>query len=254
MFAGRAGGWHWLVLFAGLFFPALPRAETVSIAVAANFTAPAKKLAELFSQESGHQTRLSFASTGKLYSQIHNGAPYAVLLAADAETPVRLAEEGLANGGSRFTYALGKLVLWSAKSGYVDTQGSCLQQGNFAHLAIADPKLAPYGRAAQQSLQALGLYERLQAKLVQGENIAQTQQFVASGNAELGFVSLSQLLRDGQLIAGSAWIIPEHLYQEIRQDAILLHNGQANPAATAWLAFLRSDKAHSVIRSFGYGT
>ena len=153
--------------------------------------------------------------------------------------------------GSRFSYAIGKLVLWSAGSS-VDDKGEVLRAGRFSHLALANPKLAPYGRAAQQTLQALGLWDGLQGKLVMGENIAQTQQFIASGNAELGFVALSQVMRDGRLSGGSVWLVPDKLYEPIRQDAVLLHHGKDNAAARAWLKYLQSDAAKVVMRSYGY--
>ena len=227
-------------------------AADVQVAVAANFTAPMQRIAAEFAKDSGHKAVLAFGATGKFHAQISNGAPFEVLLAADEETPTRLEQDRLAVPGTRFTYAIGKLVLWSARDGYVDAQGKVLGGGRFSHLAIANPKTAPYGAAAVEVLKKLGQYERLQGKIVQGENIAQTWQFAGSGNAELGFVALSQVWRDGKFTSGSGWIVPANLYSPIRQDAVLLTKGGANPAARALLAYLKSDKAKDIIRGFGY--
>ena len=229
------------------------RAAEVQIAVAANFTAPAKLIAADFEKDTGHKALLAFGATGKFYAQISNGAPFEVLLAADDETPARLEQEGAAVTGSRFTYAIGRLVLWSAKPGYVDDRGEVLKKAGFRHLAIANPKLAPYGAAAVEVLTALKLLDAVQPKFVQAENIAQAYQFVATGNAELGFVALSQVIKDGRIAAGSAWIVPANLHPPIKQDAVLLDRGKGKPAAEAWLSYLRGDKARAVIRSFGYG-
>lgn len=230
--------------------PAL--ADEAQLAVAANFMAPMQKIAANFEASSGHKLQLASGATGKFYAQIKNGAPFDLLLAADDETPARLEQESVAVAGSRFTYATGKLALWSASPDWVDAKGEVLRQGKFAHLALANPKLAPYGRAAQETLQALGLYEALQSKLVMGENIAQAQQFVATGNAELGFVALSQVWRDGKFTSGSAWLVPEKLHAPIRQDAVLLQHGRNNAAAVALLKYLQSDAARAVIASYGY--
>ena len=228
------------------------QAAEVSVAVAANFTAPMQKIAAAFEQDSGHKARLAFGSTGRFYAQIQHGAPFQLLLAADDETPARLEREGLGLAGSRFTYAIGRLVLWSPQPGLVDDQGLVLKQGRFDKLALADPKLAPYGAAAIESLTRLGLLQQLQAKLVQGENIAQAYQFVASGNAQLGLLAWSQVHADGHLRAGSAWILPARLHRPIRQDALLLTPGKDNPAATALLRYLQGDKARAIIRAHGY--
>ena len=228
------------------------RADEVQVAVAANFAGPMQKIATAFEQNTGHKALLAMGSTGKFYAQIKNGAPFEVLLSADDETPARLAKEGSAVDSSRFTYAIGKLVLWSAHVDGVDARGEVLRQGKFQRLAIANPRLAPYGRAAQQSLQALGVWDGLQGKLVMGENIAQTQQFVASGNAQLGLLAQSQVWRDGKLSSGSAWPVPENLHAPIRQDAVLLQKGKHNPAAQALINYLRSDAAKAVLRSYGY--
>lgn len=228
------------------------RADEVQVAVAANFTAPSKLIAADFEKETGHQAVLSFGATGKFYAQIKNGAPFEVLLSADDTTPAKLEEEGAAVPGSRFTYATGKLVLWSAKPGFVDDQGKVLEKGDFKRLAIANPKTAPYGAAAVETLTALKLLDALQPRFVQGENIAQTHQFVLSGNAELGFVALSQVMDGGKIGAGSAWLVPPGLHEPIHQDAVLLNAGKGKPAAEAWLDYLKGDKARAVIKSFGY--
>ncbi len=240
------------LLLASLLLSQSAGAEEVQLAVAANFTAPMQKIATEFEKDSGHKARLMFGATGKFYAQISNGAPFEVLLSADDETPARLERDGLAVAGSRFTYATGRLVLWSAREGYVDDKGEVLKKGDFRHLSIASPKTAPYGAAAIQTLSKLGLLPALEPRFVQGENIAQTHSFIVSGNAELGFIALSQVFRDGRLGSGSAWIVPANLHEPIRQDAVLLTKGQSNPAAAALLKYLKGDKARSIIKSFGY--
>ncbi|NJD36153.1 MAG: molybdate ABC transporter substrate-binding protein [Betaproteobacteria bacterium] len=243
-----------LHLLALLSFATLARADEVQVAVAANFAAPAKQIAADFERETGHKAMLAIGATGKFHLQIRNGAPFEVLLAADDETPAKLEKEGAAVAGSRYTYAIGRLVLWSAKPGLVDDKGEVLKKGDYAHIAIANPKLAPYGAAAIEVLTALKLLDTVQARFVQGENIAQTHQFVATGNAELGFVALSQVMKDGRIAEGSAWIVPSSLHQPIRQDAILLDKGRGRPAAEAWLKYLKGAKARAVIKTFGYET
>lgn len=227
-------------------------AADVPVAVAANFSAPMQKIAAAFEQDTGHKAIVSFGATGKLYAQISNGAPFQVFLAADEATPARLEREGKAVDGSRFTYAVGQLALWSADASTVDAQGAVLKTGNFKHLAVANPKLAPYGAAAMQVLDQLGLTARLQPRLVTGENIAQAYQFVASGNAQLGFVALSQVMEGGKITQGSAWQVPPQLHAPIRQDAVLLATGKDNPGATALLQYLRGDKARAIIEAYGY--
>lgn len=233
-------------------FATLAFAGEVSVAVAANFTAPMNRIAAAFAQDTGHKAVLSFGSTGKFYAQIINGAPYQMLLAADQETPARLEQEGQTAAGSRFTYAVGRLVLWSRQSALVDDKGEVLRKGRFERLAIADPKLAPYGAAALEVLDKLGLRQSLQAKLVQGENIATAYQWVSTGSAPLGFVALSQIMVDGKVGEGSAWIIPASLHAPLRQDAVLLNSGRDNPAARALLAYLQGDKARAIMQSYGY--
>lgn len=226
-------------------------AGEVRTAVAANFTVPVKKIAELFQADTGHTIKASFGSTGKLYSQIAAGAPFDVLLAADDTTPEKIGKEGLGNPASRFTYAIGTLVLWSKKPGFVDAKGHALQ-GKFDKLSIANPKLAPYGAAAQETLEGLGLWNGIKSRLVMGESISQTMQFADTGNADMAFIALSQTIKDGKTIDGSQWVVPKHLYNPIRQDAIILASAQDKEAAEAFMKYLKSPKAIAVIKSFGY--
>ena len=239
-------------LLAGLLMATVAaRAEEIPVAVAANFTAPFNKIAAEFEKETGHKLVASFGSTGKFYAQIRNGAPFEVLLAADDETPARLVKEGAGVSGSPFSYAIGKLVLWSAKPGLVDDKGAVLKAGTFERIALAEPKLAPYGAAGVEAMKKLGVYDAVAPKVVTGEPIAQVYQFVASGNAQLGFVALSQVLKDGK-IEGSAWIVPADLYTTIRQDAVLLNGGKDKAGPVALLKYLQGAKAQAVIKSYGY--
>jgi len=228
-------------------------ADEIQVAVAANFTAPMKEIAAAFEQETGHKVFAAYGSTGKFYAQITNGAAFEVLLSADDATPTKLVKEGAAVAGTQFTYAIGTLVMWSAKPGFVDDQGQVLTTGNFQRLAIANPKVAPYGAAAVEVLTGLGLLAKVEPKFVTGENIAQTFQFVSTGNAELGFVALSQVMKDGKIADGSAWVVPGRLHEPIRQDAVILEKGKGKPGAIALMECLRGDKAQAVIKSFGYG-
>ena len=228
------------------------RAGEAQVAVAANFAGPLARIAEGFTAASGHTLKISAGATGKFYSQILAGAPFEVLIAADDETPKKLIKEGHAVAGSNFTYAIGQLVLWSARAGLVDGQGAVLATGTFAHLAIANPKTAPYGAAAMQVLKTRGLADAVAPRLVTAESIAQAYQFVSTGNAELGFVALSQVAVPGKAIAGSYWRVPAGLHDDIRQDAVLLKMGEKNPAATALLAYLKGAAARDLIKSFGY--
>ena len=240
-------------LFVLLLLPAFAaRADEVQVAVAANFTAPMQQIAAQFEKDTGHQAVLSFGATGKFYAQIVNGAPFELLLAADDETPARLEKESQAIAGTGFTYAIGKLVLWSARAELIDTKGEILKKGGFKHLALANPKTAPYGAAAIEAMTRLGVLGNLQTLFVQGENIAQTYQFIASGAAELGFVALSQVYKEGKISSGSVWTVPGHLYSPIRQDAIILAKGKNKPAPAALLAYLKGEKAKAIIQSFGY--
>lgn len=228
------------------------QAAEVSVAVAANFTAPMQKIAARFQQDTGHRAVLAFGSTGRFHAQISNGAPFEVLLAADAATPERLEREGFGVQGSRFTYAVGRLVLWSASPGGVDPQGAVLRSPNLTRLALADPKLAPYGAAAVETLRRLGLIDTLRPRFVQGESIGQAHQFVASGNAQAGFVALSQVQVDGRITSGSAWVVPAELHSPLQQDAVLLQRGRDNPAAQALMRYLRSPAARQIILAHGY--
>jgi molybdate transport system substrate-binding protein len=211
-----------------------------------------KIIAQEFERTTGHNAVLSFGGTGQFYAQIKNGAPFAVLLAADTLTPAKIEKEGLGVQGTTFTYAIGQLVLWSKKPGLVDDQGEILKTGNFSKIAIANPKLAPYGSAAIEVLNRLGVMGQVKPKIVEGSNIAQAYQFVFSENASLGFVALSQVYEDGKLKQGSGWIVPAKMYSPIKQDAILLNAGRNNPAAIALMTYLQSEAAKAVIHKFGY--
>lgn len=223
-------------------------AATVAVAVAANFTEVARDLAVAFKARTGNELNLSFASSGTLYAQISQGAPFEVLLSADTERPERAIAEGHGVAGTAFTYALGRLVLYSPGLDVSDG-AAVLKVGKFAHLAIADAKAAPYGAAALEVIGALGLDASLGAKLVTGANISQTLQFIESGNAELGFVAQSQVMG----AAGSQWRVPQELYRPIAQGAVLLEPGRNDPAARAFLDFLKSPEAAALIRKAGYG-
>jgi molybdate transport system substrate-binding protein len=227
-------------------------AGEVRAAVASNFSAPMERIAPLFEKESGHTVKVSLGSSGKFYSQIKGGAPFDVLLAADEDIPKRLVQEKLAVAGSRFVYATGRLALWSVQPGFVDDKGAVLNRGNFNMLAIADPKLAPYGVAAKETLEKLVMWNAMQRKLVKGENITQTYQFVATENAELGFIALSQIMRDGKVTEGSWWLVPSEMHKPIRQSAVLLSGAKDVAAAQAFLAFLKGPKAAAIMRSYGY--
>jgi molybdate transport system substrate-binding protein len=232
---------------AGFATPAL--AGETQVAVAANFTEPAKEIAAAFTAATGHRAILSFGSSGQVYAQMAHGAPYEVFLSADAERPRKAEQEGLAAPGARFTYAVGRLVLFSRTPGLVDPAGAVLKTGRFAHIAIADPAAAPYGAAALQTMQKLGVHEALKPKIVQGASIAQAYQFVATGAAELGFVALSQVAGEP---GGSRWIVPSADHAAIEQQATLLFTGAKNPAAGAFLAFLKGPQAKAIIRRYGY--
>ena len=225
-----------------------PHAAEINVAVAANFTEPAKEIATAFNQKTGHTAVLSFGASGQFYSQITQGAPFQVFLSADTARPQKLVDDGLAVPDSRFTYAIGKLVLWSKTPGLVQGEAT-LKAAAFAKLSICNPAAAPYGAAAVEAMKALGVYEALQPKLVEGATITQAYQFVETGNAELGFVALSQLAANE---AGSRWLVPQQLYTPIRQDAVLLKNGTDNEAASAFIAFLKSAEARAIIEKYGY--
>lgn len=241
-----------LALLAAVVTSSSAWADDVQVAVAANFTAPIQAIAKEFEKDTGHRLVTAFGATGQFYAQIKNGAPFEVFLAADDTTPAKLEAEGDTVKGSRFTYAIGTLALWSAKDGYVDAEGNVLKQNQFQHLAIANPKAAPYGLAATQVLQKLNLTDATRAKLVEGQNITQAYQFVATGNAELGFVALSQIYQEGKITHGSAWVVPAALHEPIRQDAVILAKGKDNPAAQALVDYLKGPKAAAVIAAYGY--
>ncbi|MDR3300831.1 MAG: molybdate ABC transporter substrate-binding protein [Candidatus Accumulibacter sp.] len=241
-----------LAVFSVAVYAQAIHAAEVQVAVAANFTAPAKDIAAQFEKDTGHKATLSFGSTGQFYAQIGQGAPFEIFLAADDTTPAKLEKENHTVAGSRFTYAIGALVLWSEKTGFVDDKGEVLKTDKFAHLSIADPEKAPYGKAAVETLTKLGLNDALQAKIVKGNNISQAHQFISTGNAELGFVALSQVYKDGKITSGSAWIVPANLYEPIRQDAVILAKGKDNAAASAFIDYLKGPKAGAVIESYGY--
>ncbi|MBL8770315.1 MAG: molybdate ABC transporter substrate-binding protein [Phenylobacterium sp.] len=236
-----------LLVAAALAGPA--GAAEVKVAVAANFAEPAKAIAARFKARTGHDATLSFGSSGQFFTQIANGAPYGVFLSADRERPERAEAQGLAAPGSRFTYAVGRLVLYSKAPGFVDPRGDVLRQGRFEKIAIADPKTAPYGLAAMQTMRSLGLEGRLKGRLVQGASITQAYQFVDTGAAEIGFVALSQVVNARR---GSRWIVPSRLHAPIEQQAVLLRRGAGNAAARAFVAFLQGPEAKAIVRRYGY--
>ena len=237
------------VLCIGLALPRVLGADEIRVAVASNFRLAMEQAAARFERETGHPVTLIFGSTGKHYAQILNGAPFDAFFAADAERPQRLEREGRALPGSRFTYAVGQVVLWSADESLVDEEGEVLATGEFRHLAMANPDLAPYGAAARAVLEALGLWAQLQPKLVRGENIGQAFQFVVSGNAELGFVARSQLAAPGSAFGGSSWTPPRSLYPPIEQQAVLLRD---SGAGRAFMAFMQGDRIAGILREYGY--
>jgi molybdate transport system substrate-binding protein len=236
-----------------LFFSTSCLADEAQVAVAANFAEPIKAIAAVLRKTTGHTLQITLGATGKLYAQIANGAPFDVLLAANSDTPAQLEKDGLAQPGSRFTYATGKLVLWSADTAKVDGKGDVLKTPGLRKVAYANPKVAPYGVASVEVLDKLGLTAALAPKLVQGESIGQTFTFAYTGNADVGFVALSQVLEGGKLKSGSMWIIPQNLYTPIRQDAVVLQRGASNPAAQALVKLLKSPNIKDLIRSYGYG-
>lgn len=247
------GGWvRWLWALLMLVAAGAGAAAEVRVAVAANFLAPMQRLAPLFEQETGHRVLLSAGSTGALYAQIRHGAPFDVLLAADEETPQKIEQQGWGVAGTRVTYAIGRLVLWSRHPDRVDAHGEVLRRASLERLALANPKLAPYGAAAVETLTRMGVWPNWQSRVVMGENIAQTFQFVSSGNAPMGFVALAQVWTQGRIREGSAWIVPADWHRPIRQEAIVLRPGRDNPAAQALMRYLRSDPARALIRSHGY--
>lgn len=240
---------HGLITAFLIFSCSTSWAEQIRVAVASNFNEAAKAIVQRFEMKSQHQVQLIFGSTGKHYAQIKNGAPFDAYFAADLRRPKLLDDEGIAIPGSRFTYAIGRIVLWSPKTNYVDPMGRVLEQNDFHHLSIANPKLAPYGKAAQQVLQGKGLWDSLRGRMVRGENIGQAFQYVKSGNAELGFVAYSQIKRPNQSLQGSLWEVPQNLYTPIKQQAVVLNE---SPAANEFMTFMRSPEVVEIIRSYGY--
>lgn len=227
-------------------------AAEVSAAVAANFAAPMEHIGALFQKESGHTVKVSLAASGKLYTQIKGGAPFDVLLSADEEIPKRLILEGFAVGGSRFVYATGRLVLWSAQPDLVDDKGAVLNRGNFDRLAIANPIFSPYGTAAKETLTKLTMWNSMQKKLKKGEDVTQTYQLAATEKVDLAFIALSQVMRNGKVTAGSWWLVPPELHNPVRQSAVLLSGAKDQAAAKEFLAFLKSEKARAVMHGYGY--
>jgi molybdate transport system substrate-binding protein len=227
-------------------------AAEAQVAVAANFAEPIKAIAAVLHKTTGHTIKVTLGATGKLYAQIQNGAPFDVFLSADTATAEKLEKEGLGQPGSRFTYATGKLVLWSAKAGRVDDKGQVLKAADLGKVSYANPKVAPYGAATVQVVNKLGLTAALTPKLVQGESIGQTFTFVSTGNADVGFVAMSQVLEGGKLKSGSMWVIPQNLYDPIRQDAVVLQKSASNEAAQALMTLLKSPNIKNLIRSYGY--
>ncbi len=239
-------------LLAGYVVACSASAGSLNVAVASNFTAPMQEIAQAFEKKTGHSLALSFGSTGKFYAQIRQAAPFDVLFAADDVTPARIGKEGLGVEASRLTYAIGTLVLWSTQPGLADDGPAVLASDRFTRLAIAQPELAPYGAAARQALEHLGLFAKLKPRLVMGSNISQTYQFVATRNAQLGFVAMSQVYSEGRLRQGSAWIVPAAFHQPIRQDAIILTAGQTNPIAVELMEFMQSARVRQILESYGY--
>ena len=242
-------GWAAALLVLAIGAPAL--AADVQVAVAANFTEPAKEIAAAFEAKTHDHVLLSFGSSGQFYAQISHGAPFQVFLSADADRPAQAEKEGFAVPGTRFTYAVGRLVLFSKTADLVDGHGEVLKSGRFQKIAIADPAAAPYGAAAVQTMTRLGVYDGLKPKLVTGTSINQAYQFTETGAAELGFVALSQVINEA---GGSRWLVPEADHAPIDQQAVLLKPGQDDAAAKAFLAFLKGPEARKVIAKFGYGT
>ena len=236
----------------GTLLAAQVHAAEVKVAVAANFAKTLEDITAQFEKDTGHKVLATPGASGKFYAQIVNGAPFEILISADDETPRKLAKEAKAITETQFTYAIGTLALWSPDANLVDQGGGVLKTDKFKFLAIANAKVAPYGQAAVQTMLKLGLLTKLEPRVVQGENIAQTYQFVTSGNAQLGFVALSQITENGKVKSGSAWIVPQEFHDQIKQDAILLNNGKDSIAAKALLDYLKSDKAKKIIASYGY--
>ena len=228
------------------------KAEELLIAVASNFMLPMQDIVEAFEADTGHEITVSYGSSGRLYAQIVNGAPYQLFFSADQEKPQALVKEGLAKEGNRLTYAVGTLFLWWLESDKDITEA--LDSGSLERIAIANPRLAPYGQAAMQVLESLGLNEQYENRLVMGESVSQVYQFVATGNVDAGFIALSQIIQFDKPLLGTGWIIPEPLHEPIYQDVVLLNNAENNLAATEFLEFMRGEQAKTIIDRFGYKT
>jgi len=237
---------------AGILLSVSAQAAEVKVAVAANFAQPMKDIAAEFEKDTGHKLAITQGATGKFYAQITNGAPFEVFLSADDETPAKLVKEGKAVTGTQFTYAIGRLVLWSPDEKLVDQGGAVLKTDRFKYISIANAKVAPYGRAAVQTMQKLGVLSAIEPRVVQGESITQTHQFVTTGNAQLGFVALSQVWENNRIKSGSGWIVPEDMHEQLRQDVVLLNPGKESSAANALVNYLKSDKAKKLIERYGY--
>lgn len=244
-----------LTVTALLTVSSISKAETTIVAVASDFTKPMTEIVAEFEKSTGHSAKLSFGSSGKSFAQIQNGAPFEVYLSASEEYPLELEKLGFVVPNSRFVFAIGKLVLWSKMDNYVDDKAEILSKGGFKHLAIADPSHAPYGVFAVEVLKNLGLIDKIESLFVQGENIAQTFQFVSTGNAELGFVAFAQVIdtKTGKIGSGSGWLVPSNLHSPFKQTAVLLKKGAENPAAIALIAFLKSPTALAIIEKYGFG-
>lgn len=242
------------LLFSCAFFLISPlsNAAQIIVAVASNFSEPAKQIAKQFEHKYNTKVIISSAGTGVLANQIKNGAPYEILLSADKTTPQQLIQDGYAVKDTQFTYAQGQLVLWSKQTNFITNDANILKTNKFNFLAIANPKLAPYGSAAMQTLAKLGLTESIKNKIVTGDNISNTYQFVATGNADLGFVALSQIMNNGKITAGSYWIVPQNITPLIQQDAIILNVGKNNPASQQFMNFIKSKTVQQIIKSYGY--
>lgn len=241
-----------LASFTLLLLAFTAHAAEVKVAISANFAQPMKEIAAEFEKDTGHKLNLTQGASGKFYAQISNGAPFDVFLSADDETPSRLVKEGKAVAGTQFTYAIGRLALWSPDASLIDQGGDVLKTDKFKFIAIANAKVAPYGRAAVQTMQKLGVLTKIEPRVVQGESISQTFQFVTSGNAQLGFIALSQVWENSKLKTGSAWVVPEAMHEQLKQDVVLLNAGKDSQAAAALIAYLKSDKARKFIERYGY--
>jgi len=228
------------------------QAAEIKVAVASNFANTLKEIAVEFQRDTGYQLAITPGATGKFYAQISNGAPFDVFLSADDETPRKLAQEGKAIAASQFTYATGRLALWSPSPDLVDKNADILKTDKFKYIAIANSKVAPYGQAAVQTMQKLGVLSKIEPRVVQGESIAQTFQFVSTGNAQLGFVALSQIFENGKIKTGSAWIVPEEMHEQLKQDAVVLQSCKNTSACQALMDYLKSEKIKKMMSSYGY--